>query len=229
MRMSQCSPKLWIWTSKIIPDLWFLDLFWPKFWIWTSKIIPDHWLIDLIWPITKIPHSTLEYSLSELYVQYVSITSHHLWWKFFDHNLNSHYGKSTVHSTPQLQSHWFWLYRRYGPVSVDCTAGTVPLVLTVPRVYGPVGVGNTVASVSLLATPQVRSIWYWIHHRFGPFETENTTGTVLLVLKTPQVRSFWYWKHHRYSPFVTENTTGTVHLVLATPRVRSGSYWKDHR
>ena len=30
-----------------------------KIWIWTSKVIPDLWLVDLFWPIKKIPHSTL--------------------------------------------------------------------------------------------------------------------------------------------------------------------------
>ena len=29
----------------------------PKIWIWTSKIIPDLWLVDLFWPIKKNFHT----------------------------------------------------------------------------------------------------------------------------------------------------------------------------
>ena len=37
----------------------------PKFWNWTSKLIPDLWLLDLFCPI-NIPHSTLLDSSSSL-------------------------------------------------------------------------------------------------------------------------------------------------------------------
>ena len=33
----------------------------PKIWIWTSKIIPDLWLVDLFWPIKKNFHTPPPY------------------------------------------------------------------------------------------------------------------------------------------------------------------------
>ena len=36
-----CVPKLWIWTSKIMPDLWLLDLFCP---IKKKNHTPPYWM-----------------------------------------------------------------------------------------------------------------------------------------------------------------------------------------
>ena len=36
----------------------------PKFWIWTSKIMPDLWLVDLFCPIKKKFHTPPYYAIS---------------------------------------------------------------------------------------------------------------------------------------------------------------------
>ena len=35
-----------------------------KFWIWASKIIPDLWLLDLFWPIKKKFHTLPYYTVT---------------------------------------------------------------------------------------------------------------------------------------------------------------------
>ena len=46
---------------------------WPKFWIWTSKIMPDLWLVDLFCPIKKNFHTPPYCAVKNDYAQ-------SLWW-----------------------------------------------------------------------------------------------------------------------------------------------------